>query len=303
MATDSTSLNRLKTELQGSRGLIHKVRKEFIPSGSKLAALAWEKSSFQSQRLTEETVRRRFNELLCELIDLEYKLYLQYEEKCKSEGVIESVVQRSEKRRYPNVSRLVAQSLKIIRDDKLGDIDKLLALGSTLRPFYKLVEQSFAQGRMSRAGGSSQFHLEKLLTLAGYKGQFEMQQVLNGTVDFLFPGKYAWEKDRQKCVILSIKRTLRERYKQVFEELETTKGMTIYLLVTETYEEAESDITESKIDKLKEQNVYLVVRDEIREKRFPRKANVLGFTEFINAELPKRRALWKSLSNPRRRHR
>jgi hypothetical protein len=33
-----------------------------------------------------------------------------------------------------------------------------------------------------------------------------------------------WEKDRLRCTVLSVKRTLRERYKQVFEELSATRG-------------------------------------------------------------------------------
>ncbi|MFI5251145.1 MAG: type II restriction endonuclease [Bacteroidota bacterium] len=158
-----------------------------------------------------------------------------------------------------------------------------------------MVEQSFAQGRMSRAGGSSQYHLKTLLERAGYSGEFEMEQILNGTVDFLFPSKAAWDQDKRKCIIVSMKRTLRERYKQIFEELNITGGIPVYIIITETYEEAEKDITESKVDKLNEHNFYLVIRDEIKNRRFSKKVNVISFSTFIQEELPNKRYAWKSL--------
>lgn len=163
-----------------------------------------------------------------------------------------------------------------------------------MRPLYQRVEQSFAQGRKSRAGGSPQYHLQRLMENAGYADEFETQQVLNGTVDCLFLSRQAWDRDWRRCIIVSIKRSLRERYKQVFEELSIAQG-TVYLFATETYEEAEKDITKSKVERLNEQNVYLVVRDRIKDTCFSEDVNVIGFTAFITEELPNHRARWANL--------
>ncbi len=70
---------------------------------------------------------------------------------------------------------------------------------------------------------------------------------------------------------------------------------TVYLFAIETYEEAERDITRSKVERLNEQNVYLVVRDEIKNNRFSKDVNVIGFTSFISEELPNHRARWINL--------
>ena len=132
-------------------------------------------------------------------------------------------------------------------------------------------------------------------TISTFLGtEFETQQILNGKVDFLFPSHQAWEHDRRRCVIVSIKRSLRERYKQVFEELSIAQN-TVYLFVTETCEEAKTDITTPKVRGLNQQNVYLVVRDEIKNLRFSEDVNVIGFTAFINEELPNHRARWANL--------
>lgn len=66
----------------------------------------------------------------------------------------------------------------------------------------------------------------------------------------------------------------------------------MYLMVTETEEEAQRDITSEKVSSLNAQNVYLVVRDPIKRNRFPKETNVMGFTDFFCKELPRLRANW-----------
>ena len=103
-----------------------------------------------------------------------------------------------------------------------------------------------------------------------------------------------WEKDWRRYTVLSIKRTLRERYKQVFQELSATRGQTMYLMSTQTEAEAEEDITAEMVQVISQQNLYLVVRDAIKQARFASEASVLGFTEFFCSELPRLKTGWTS---------
>lgn len=288
-----TNLEGLKREVQGPRALVSKARRHYIPSGEALARKAWDRISGGRQWSAEE-VMERFDDYLCTLMDTEYQIYLEHEERCINEGVFEIALDPQSRKMFPNVHRLITQALATIHDVHPNDRTKLSLLTQNLRPFYKFMEQSFAQGRKSRAGGSAQVHLKRLLEIVGYAGEFETQCVLNGTVDFLFPSFEAWERDRRRCVIVSVKRSLRERYKQAFEELGITRGMTIYLFITETLQEAKNDLTASKILRLNEQNIYLVVRDEIKRTYFPDANNVIAFTTFIQKELPARRAQWQA---------
>ena len=285
--------NDLRAELLGSRGLVSRARKEFIPTGEQLANQTWDQV-FKDTDLTVDDVVLNFNDYLCKLVDTEYQLYLGYEEQCMIQGVSKLVLDPEVGADFPNVRNLVEDALKILGSTTLNDIEKLAAVWTKMRPLYQRVEQSFAQGRKSRAGGSPQYHLQRLMENAGYADEFETQQVLNGTVDFLFPSRQAWDRDWRRCIIVSIKRSLRERYKQVFEELSIAQG-TVYLFATETYEESEKDITKSKVERLNEQNVYLVVRDRIKDTCFSEAVNVIGFTAFITEELPNHRARWANL--------
>lgn len=287
----------LKEEMQGQRGLVAWVRGQIIPTGTELASQArkrvW-KRYWQGREPTPVEIEKRVDELFCSLLDTEYEVYLEYEEIC-AQKALELVLSDEGVRRFPRAAKLLQSALDTVADTQKSTIQRLNEIAVYLRPFYRLFEQSLAQGRMGRAGGSAQIHLEYLLNQLGYDGEFETQQVLNGKVDFLFPSRKAWDKDKQRCIIVSVKRSLRERYKQVFEELGITGGLTVYLVITQPVDEARKDLTSDKVENIKKQNIYLVVRDSVKQQYFPGEQRVLGFTQFITQELPLRRQLWKPL--------
>lgn len=287
----------LKEEVQGQHGLVTWVRKQVIPTGTELARQARERvwaRYWQGREPTPAEIGEHVDELFCSLLDTEYEVYLEYEEMC-AQRAPELVLSGEGIRQFPRTARLLQSALDTLANTQKPALQRLNAITACLRPFYRLFEQSLAQGRMGRAGGSAQIHLEYLLNRLGYSGEFETQQILNGKVDFLFPSRKAWDRDRQRCIIVSVKRSLRERYKQVFEELGITGGLTVYLVITQPVDEARGDLTPDKVENIKRQNIYLVVRDLAKKQYFPNEQRVIGFTEFITRELPLRRQLWKPL--------
>jgi hypothetical protein len=287
----------LRRELQGSRGFAAWVRRQVIPQGAQLADEARQqvlRNLWKDIPPSRDEILRNVNTLFCDFLDTEYVLYLQYEEQCALMA-IELALSEHAQRHYPKTSQLIRSTLSVLQDSTASSLEKLRVIADHLRLFYRLFEQSLAQGRMTRAGGSAQLHLIYLLEQLGYAGEFETQQVLNGRVDFVFPSKRAWELDRQRCVLVSVKRSLRERYKQIFEELGITGGLTVYLVITQTLGEARKDLTSEKVDNIRKQNVYLVVRDAVKAEMFPNENSVLSFSQFITEELPLRRLLWRPL--------
>jgi len=287
----------LRRELQGSRGFAAWVRRQVIPQGAQLADEARQqvlRNLWKDIPPSRDEILRNVNTLFCDFLDTEYVLYLQYEEQCALMA-IELALSEHAQRHYPKTSQLIRSTLSVLQDSTASSLEKLRVIADHLRLFYRLFEQSLAQGRMTRAGGSAQLHLIYLLEQLGYAGEFETQQVLNGRVDFVFPSKRAWELDRQRCVLVSVKRSLRERYKQIFEELGITGGLTVNLVITQTLGEARKDLTSEKVDNIRKQNVYLVVRDAVKAEMFPNENSVLSFSQFITEELPLRRLLWRPL--------
>ncbi|MFH1777736.1 MAG: type II restriction endonuclease [Candidatus Omnitrophota bacterium] len=90
-------------------------------------------------------------------------------------------------------------------------------------------------------------------------------------------------------VIISIKRTLRERWKQVVGELASTNAGRIYIMT------ADIDISPSKVKKMTKHNVTLVIWDELKTKRFKKYYNVTGFSQFIKIDLPSSKKMWEQL--------
>jgi hypothetical protein len=228
------------------------------------------------------------------LLDAEYEIYLEAEREL-IEGAVEAFLTADDaiRGKYPALRSLL-EGLQGRLATNREPREALIAVSKSLAPFYKLLTESFAQSRKTRAGGSAQYHVAFILNQLGYQGLYERQRKLNGTVDFLFPSLAMWKKDHRRCTVLSVKRTLRERYKQVFEELSATGGLTMYLMSTQTEAEAQKDITAEKVQVISQQNVYLVVRDAIKQARFASEASVLGFTEFFCNELPRLKAGWTS---------
>lgn len=216
-------------------------RKELIPSGEELAKLAQKRCGF-----TISKVKADFNSCLRKLLDVEFEIYKEKEKEC---------------------------SVKIIREaESKGLLKKTSSLASSFKYNYNAIRdffKSISQSRMTRAGGSFENHVKYLFELLKYP--FHIQTVLNGKVDYVIPSEVAFRKNRTACVVISIKRTLRERWKQVVGELASTNAGKIYMMT------ADSDISSSKVDEMKKHNVNLVIWDELKRAKFQNHYNSRAF--------------------------
>ncbi|MEA3369190.1 MAG: type II restriction endonuclease [Candidatus Ratteibacteria bacterium] len=236
-----------------------KIRVKLMPSGDKLAKTAQQKCGFKSSQIESD-----FNNCLKALLETEFKLYEQKEKEC---------------------------SEKIIREaERLKLLKKTSSLASSFKHNYQNIRgffRSISQSRMSRAGGSFENHVRYLFESLKYP--FNTQTMLNGKVDYVIPSEKAFRKNRTACVVISIKRTLRERWKQVVGELVSTNAGRIYIMTADT------NISPSKIDEMKKHNVNLVVWDELKRKQFGKYYNVTGFSQFMKIDLPSSRKMWEQL--------
>ena len=300
----SIDIEQLRKEIFGRNGFASWLREEIF-GRSRFASWLQAKKKLSGKVLAELAQKqiqeelgpvkcKNVNKYLCRLLDFEYEIYLELEREI-IDSAVEVFLNADEQRRgeYPKLKELFNELQRLLEQRDSETRETLIAVSKRLSQFYKLLMESFAQSRKTRAGVSAQYHVEFILNQLGYQDLFERQRKLNGKVDFLFPSFAMWQKDQRRCTVLSLKRTLRERHKQVFEELLATRGLTVYLMSTQTESEARKDITAEKVQRLNEQNVYLVVRDAIKQKRFPEETSVLGFTDFFCKELPRLKKNWE----------
>jgi len=82
------------------------------------------------------------------------------------------------------------------------------------------LEQSLQQSRMSRASKTTEEIFRLLIDSLGvrYERDARKGQIGGETPDFLIPDRETFDKDPSKAVILSVKRKVRERWREVVGE-------------------------------------------------------------------------------------
>ncbi|HID61850.1 MAG TPA: hypothetical protein EYP49_03770 [Anaerolineae bacterium] len=99
-------------------------------------------------------------------------------------------------------------------------------------------------------------------------------------------------RDRNLAIVLSAKRTLRERWQEVVDELQRMNSPNVYLATTD------ESISLKKQREIAQRNIYLVVWDEVKQASFPDDSLVVGYSEFVNRILTHFEARWPAPSDP-----
>lgn len=115
------------------------------------------------------------------------------------------------------------------------------------------------------------------------------EQTENYHTDFVIPSLQFFEKDRTRAMIFSVKRTLRERWQEVVEELHHTNCPNVYLA---TADAAKKITRTTHIEGLRRYNMHLVVWDNVKAEKFPIEPVVRSYTEFAMVDVPTFRGYW-----------
>ena len=172
-----------------------------MPRGNEIAQMAQDqlRTYYKSRKLdpfSPSYLKSHCDELLTELLDTEYELYKQLE--CDIN--------------VNHLWQIIEGSLPAnpITKKQLEDVIK--GKFHELQTFYKSISQS----RATRAGGSLQNHIAYFLYTMGYP--FEAQQEINGKPDFILPNAALYKSNPGECLLITAKRTLRERWRQIITE-------------------------------------------------------------------------------------
>ena len=113
---------------------------------------------------------------------------------------------------------------------------------------------------------------------------------LGKVVDSILPSVDAFKKFRNKCIVGSMKTSLRERWQEVVEETTRSNLPNIYLLT------CDNDSSSSKIQQMREHNIILVVFKEVKEK-LKDFESVISFEYYFSKEIPSIMEYWHDKSN------
>ncbi|KPF69949.1 hypothetical protein IP84_03470 [beta proteobacterium AAP99] len=188
--------------------------------------------------------------------------------------------------------------MQLVRSIFAGDsqIDSKRAVMACIENFDELyrVFLSASQARASRAGGSFETVVARTLNAGGIP--FAAQNMFDGSKpDFVLPNASTYENDTLRgdhALILTLKTTLRERWKQVVSE---SKNCPIYLGTLD------ENITSATLDKLSDHSIFLVVPERFKASVYTEYANresVISYRDFFDELRSRNMNSWLSMGIP-----
>jgi len=170
---------------------------------------------------------------------------------------------------------------------------KQLKESSSKEDFFGLLEKNFwaldrfflglTQGRRPRAGKAFEYIIKHLFDILEYP--YTPQPIINGQPDFLLPSVEHFRKNAMDCVIFTVKRTLRERWRQI-----VTEGTRGYLFFLATIDD---NIAARDLEQIQGHRIYLVMPERIRKEKYSDQVNVISFESFFELHLDPAMTRWK----------
>ena len=154
---------------------------------------------------------------------------------------------------------------------------------------YRALDRFFLglrQGRRPRAGNTFKLLTRELFVRLEYP--FTAQAVINGQPDFILPSVEHFRRDPPDCIIFTVKRTLRERWRQIVTE--GTRGLGFFLGTID------EDIAARDLAELHRSRIRIVVPGRIKQCRndYAKALNVITFEDFFRHHLDPAMKRWRA---------
>ncbi len=145
---------------------------------------------------------------------------------------------------------------------------------------------SITQGRKPRAGGVFETLIKTLFKKLEYP--FTHQPIINGKPDFILPSKEHYNINAMDCIIFTIKRTLRERWRQIVTE--GTRGLGFFLATID------DKVSVNALKEMQDSRIYLVVPERLlsTKENYLIAENVISFEDFFKLQLDPAMMRWKA---------
>ena len=132
---------------------------------------------------------------------------------------------------------------------------------------------SLTNSRRPRAGSAFQYIIKDLFIRLGYP--FEEQAEIDGKPDFILPSVQHFNENPMDCIILTIKRSLRERWRQITTE--GKKGLGFFLATID------NGLSENALKEMLDNRIYVVVPEELKKEidHYSRARNVISYEAFF----------------------
>ncbi len=257
------------------RRLMQRVRQEGgLPKSSEIVQETFRRLEYVPESVDSTYVATNFNDMLKKLWVETLVTLEEYEHSSYARGI-----PRHFAREFPE-SFERAERTAAIKGFRAG----LTSLFNELYPRFRDAFLSVSQSRKTRGGKDFELQIEGLLTLA--EVPYHRQEMENRT-DLILPDLQTHNVNRNISAVVSIKRTLRERWAEVAEELFNLRSPNVFLFT------ADQNVSQNHVARICGQyNIHLVVWDELKSAKFPTAPLVLGYSDWMSQRLTVLREYW-----------
>ena len=142
------------------------------------------------------------------------------------------------------------------------------------------------QGRRARAGGAFEYLIKELFVQLRYP--FSSQPIINGQPDFILPSVEHFRLHAADCIIFTVKRSLRERWRQIVTE--GTRGLGFYLATID------EEIGANDLAEMNRSRITLVVPTRIKAllADYKKAPNLITFEHFFRFHLDPAMKRWRA---------
>jgi hypothetical protein len=255
--------------------LMKRVRKKGgLPSSSRIVDETFERLGYTPGNIQQNDILENFNDILREIWEETLVTLEEYEERSYATGIVEQLIEE-----FPEDYK---EAERVSQDQ--GFKSGVLTLFNKWYLYLRLAFLSVGQSRKQRGGKDFELQVEKLLDIAEIP---YIKQERQNRTDLVLPDVETFNRNRNIAVVVSLKRTLRERWAEVAEELFNLRSPNIFLFT------ADENVTGNHVNRICGQyNIHLVVWDSVKEEKFQDRALVLGYTEWATKRLPILMANW-----------
>ena len=254
---------------------MRRVRQEGrLPSSGVIVDETFQRLGYVRGAVEKNEVIDRFNEMLWDvwketLVTLEH-----YEEASYARGIPRHFAQA-----FPDSFARAEQEASM-----RGFREGFSLLFDELYPRFRDAFLSVSQSRKTRGGKDFELQIERLLDLAGIS--YHRQETEHRT-DLILPDLETHRANRNISAIISVKRTLRERWAEVAEELFNLRSPNVFLFT------ADENVSQNHVNRICDQyNIHLVVWDKVKSSKHPDRPLVLGYTDWAGSRLAVLRQYW-----------
>jgi len=160
--------------------------------------------------------------------------------------------------------------------------DYVRILSSATQPLGRFY-LGIIQGRKPRAGKAFEQSIYTLFNALEYP--YTPQPIINGQPDFLLPSVKHYRVNAMDCIIFTVKRTLRERWRQIISE--GTRGHMFFLATID------EDVAKRDLPEMLHNRIYLVMPEDLRASTYADQQNALSFEVFFRDYLDPAMLRWK----------